>query len=101
MEQLLLFDVDGTLCESGKIISSKMVNILNNFKKYGIKIGIVGGGTFEKILFQLNNLVFPDFIFSECGSVYHKFNSVNLTYSLIHKNNLRNEQEDINIISLV
>ena len=101
MEQLLLFDVDGTLCESGKIISAKMVNILNNFKKYGIKIGIVGGGTYEKILFQLNNLVFPDFIFSECGSVYHKFNSVNLTYSLIHKNNLRNEPEYIKINSLV
>lgn len=101
MIKILLFDVDGTLCDSGKKISIQMAEILNNLIKKDIKIGIVGGGTFEKILFQLDNLVNPDYIFSECGSVYHKFDSDNLSWSLINKNNLRSEPEYIKINQLV
>lgn len=93
--KILLFDVDGTLCESGKKIQFEIANLLNKFIQMNIKIGIVGGGTFEKILFQLDNLVKPEYIFSECGSVYHKLNnhSTNLEYQLINKNNLRLELE--------
>lgn len=99
--KILLFDVDGTLCESAKKITIKMANILKTFIKNNIKIGIVGGGTFDKILFQLDNMVFPDYIFSECGSVYHRLNSDNNTYSLIKKNNLREENEYLKINLLV
>lgn len=104
MEKILLFDVDGTLCDSGKKISQHMANILNKFVELNIKIGIVGGGAFEKILFQLDNLVNPDYIFSECGSVYHqldKSNGSDNKYHLVKKNNLRLEPEYIKINQLV
>lgn len=101
MQQLLLFDVDGTLCDSGKIIDIKMANLLNAFIKNNVKIGIVGGGTFEKIIFQLDHLVYPHFIFSECGSVYYSLNMDKITYSLVNKNNLRNEKEYLKINYLV
>jgi phosphomannomutase len=100
MVKILLFDVDGTLCDSGKKINSNITEILDKFVKMGVEIGIVGGGTFEKILFQLDNLIKPDYIFSECGSVYHKLNS-NMEYLLVNKNNLRLEPEYVKINSLV
>lgn len=53
------------------------VNLEKIFQKSNIKIGIVGGGTFEKILFQFDKLVYPNYIFSECGSVYNILNSDN------------------------
>ena len=31
-KKLLLFDVDGTICESGKKISFSMANLINNLK---------------------------------------------------------------------
>ena len=49
MNKVLLFDVDGTIAESGNIINSEIVIML---KQLSIcwDIGIVGGGTFTKIL---------------------------------------------------
>jgi HAD superfamily hydrolase (TIGR01484 family) len=91
--KIYLFDVDGTICESGKKITSQMAIMLNKIVANQFKIGIVGGGTFEKIMYQLDNLVKPEFIFSECGSVYHKYNFEQKEYMLIHKNNLRLEPE--------
>lgn len=98
--KLLLFDVDGTLCDSGKKITCEMASKLNDIIKNNIQIGIVGGGTYDKIMIQLNNSLYPHYIFSECGSVYHKFDSENKTYILINKNNIRNEAEykKINIL---
>lgn len=100
-KKILLFDVDGTLCESGKIIQSEISNILNKFNNNDTQIGIVGGGTYEKILFQLDNLIRPDYIFSECGSVYHKLNKNTNEYVLVNKNNLRLEPEYVKINQLV
>jgi phosphomannomutase len=101
MRKILLFDVDGTLCDSGKKISQQMANILNKFVELDIKIGIVGGGTFEKILFQLDNLVKPEYIFSECGSVYHQLDKSDNKYHLVGKKNLRTEPEYIKINQLI
>ena len=99
--KLLLFDVDGTICESGKQISEKMAILINKISNLGVEIGIVGGGVYEKILFQLNNKVKPKYIFSECGSVYHIYNKKYENYELINKNNIRNEAEYPKINKLV
>lgn len=96
--KILLFDVDGTLCESGKKISTEMANILVELSTH-YNIGIVGGGMYEKILYQLDGKIKPLYIFSECGSVYHKFNIQE--YIMIQKNNLRTEKEYIKINLLV
>jgi hypothetical protein len=78
-----------------------MANTLNYLIKNNLKIGIVGGGIHDKILLQLNNTIYPEYIFSECGSVYHLLNKDNNSYTLINKNNLRLEDEYIKINSLV
>ena len=101
INKLLLFDVDGTICESGKKITLQMAQSINNLISRKYDIGIVGGGTFEKIIYQLDNLVIPYYIFSECGSVYHKLNKELNQYELINKNNLRLEPEYIKINKLV
>lgn len=99
--KLLLFDVDGTICESGKKITQQMVNTINQLVKNNIQIGIVGGGTYEKIIYQLDNKICPDYIFSECGSVFHKFSKDSQKYNLIKINNLRSEPEYVKINHLV
>lgn len=93
MKQLLLFDVDGTICNSGKKINKNMAFIINKLNDLGCQIGIVGGGKFDKILYQLDEKIQPKFIFSECGSVYHKFNVETNSYNLINSNNIRLEPE--------
>jgi len=97
---IILFDVDGTICESGKKITIEMACKINDLIYKNNKVGIVGGGTFEKILFQLDELIYPHYIFSECGSVYHILNS-DKTYSLVNKNNIRDEPEYIKINTLI
>ena len=91
--KLLLFDVDGTICDSGKKILPQMYNQLNLLANTGYILGIVGGGTFNKILYQLDEKVRPEYIFSECGSVFHKLNFDINEYELININNLRLEPE--------
>ncbi len=99
--KIYLFDVDGTISESGQKINLIISNIFNKLINNNIKIGIVGGGTFEKIIYQLDDLVKPDLIFSECGSVYHKYNFEKKVYELVNKNNLRFEKEYEKINKLV
>lgn len=101
MKKLLLFDVDGTICDSGKKITSHMANSIINLVKSGCIIGIVGGGVFNKILYQLDDQIKPKYIFSECGSVFHKFNYKTSQYELINTNNLRLEPEYTQINQLV
>ena len=91
-EKLLLFDVDGTIALSGQQISKKMENILLNISiKY--RIGIVGGGKLDKILWQIGERVVFDHYFTECGCVYH-CPSNNNSSKLQHKytKNLREHQ---------
>ena len=99
--KLLLFDVDGTICDSGKKISVPMALEINNLINIGYVIGIVGGGTFNKIIYQLDNKINPKYIFSECGSVFHMLNSNTNRYELINVNNLRLEPEYLQINKLV
>lgn len=94
---LILFDLDGTLVESGKKITNKMSDTLEIIKKkYNCIYGIVGGGNFTKIIYQLdeyNNLF--DYIFSECGAVIYK--NINNSFECIFKKSMMEiiEKNDI------
>lgn len=91
-KSILLFDVDGTICEAGKQITYDMANMLLKYELNSLyEIGIVGGGKFDKIIYQLNKLLNPEHIFSECGSVYHKL--INGEYIELYRHNIRKELE--------
>ena len=71
MKKLLLFDVDGTITESGQQIEDSIKNMIQHLsKKYDI--GIVGGGKIEKILEQMGDDNYFHYYFSECGCVFHE-----------------------------
>lgn len=72
MTKLILFDVDGTIAESGDLIKDDMVSTLLKLKENGFELGIVGGGMLNKILIQIDNKIEFDHYFSECGCVYHR-----------------------------
>lgn len=69
MQRLLLFDVDGTLCSSGKILDDRFIEIFEKLSRT-YKIGILGGGTMDKITKQLDKV--KDYIsywFAENGVI--------------------------------
>lgn len=74
---LILFDVDGTLTESRKIVKNNMLETLRKLKKIdNVDIGIVGGSNLEKQKEQLEekNLEMFNWVFSENGLVAFKDN---------------------------
>lgn len=89
-KNIFLFDVDGTLVESGDVISNENAKTLNKLKENpNNEIGIVGGGDIKKIMYQMDNQIFFDHYFSECGCVYHTLdNNNNLVEK--YKKNIRN-----------
>jgi HAD superfamily hydrolase (TIGR01484 family) len=97
MKDIILFDVDGTLVESGENIKKKSdkYKLLNKLKnKY--EIGVVCGGTLDKILQQLDyHEIKFDHYFTECGCVYYDKYLNN-----IYKKNIREHKlyDKINII---
>ena len=101
MKNIFLFDVDGTIVDSGKKITEEMAIIINELKKDGNEIGIVGGGRLEKILEQMDNKIIFDHYFTECGCVYNK-NTLQNTIKLeeIYKKNIRDHvlYKEINIL---
>ena len=70
-KKLFLFDVDGTIVPSGKCISNEMKNVIKRIINTGNHVGIVGGGSIEKIKVQMRDLMFHHY-FTECGCIYHK-----------------------------
>jgi phosphomannomutase len=101
-KNLFLFDVDGTIAESGQKITSDMAAILVKLKEHG-EIGIVGGGKLDKVLDQMDNQVYFDHYFTECGCVYHKNKSIGtnaLQLEEIYKKNLREHPlyKEINVL---
>lgn len=67
--KILLFDVDGTLAKSGCKITEEMAQILSD-KNKEYDLGVVGGGSYEKILWQLGDVAnLFKFIFAESGAV--------------------------------
>lgn len=84
MKTVFLFDVDGTIVNSGQKITSEMAILLNNLKKKkNVEIGIVGGGKLDKILEQMDNKIFFNHYFTECGCVYHDNYAINNSLDLI------------------
>ena len=82
MNKIILFDLDGTLVASGQQITTNMHDILSKLSN-NYTLGIVGGGTYEKISQQLDtSIALFKYIFSECGSVVHMDNK------LVEKNNM-------------
>ncbi len=98
MKPLLLFDVDGTIAESGQVINKEIFNLLTELsKKYDL--GIVGGGKYSKILEQINNSTIFTHIFAECGCVYYKL--VDNNYCLVYEKNIRLHSLYIKINQLI
>lgn len=83
---LLLFDVDGTLAKSTLQIESKVLNKLKDLKHNGYELSIVGGGTYEHIIYQIggkeNEKIFK-YIFSENGLITYK------NGKLYHQNDIK------------
>lgn len=100
MDNIIIFDIDGTLAESSYTIKPEHALILNQLKeKY--EIGICGGGTLEKALNQMNDSIYFDHYFTECGCVYNKNNSkTKLDLHEIYKKNIREHvlYKDINTL---
>ena len=86
MKPLLLFDVDGTIVESGQQISTGLLELFEKLTEF-YDLGIVGGGKYEKILDQIINQNIFTHVFAECGCVYYKLD--NNKYNLIYKKNIR------------
>lgn len=91
MKNLFLFDVDGTITESGQKIEDNIVKILNKIKdNSNNELGIVGGGKLDKILYQLDNKIIFDHYFTECGCCYYKnFTKNDISLNNIYTKNLR------------
>jgi phosphomannomutase len=99
MKKLLLFDVDGTITESGEIIDNSMKSLIKNISKY-YDIGVLGGGRLDKILFQMNGLHFKHY-FTECGCVYNINKSINnISLAQMYAINIRKHKlyQKINIL---
>ncbi len=85
---LILFDVDGTLTASRKVVKPNMLATLEKLKKIeNLHIGIVGGSNLEKQKEQLgeDNLKMFKWVFSENGLVAFKDNIQ------FHSQNIRDE----------
>jgi phosphomannomutase len=101
-KKIMLFDVDGTIAESGQIMNNTIAKLLNKIKKRvkNIEFGIVGGGKFEKVLYQIDNKIKFQHIFSECGSLYYKLDNDKKKYNLIYKKDIR-EHKNYNEINIL
>ena len=88
MEEVAIFDIDGTLVESSLLIEEEHSLLLKELSKK-MDIGICGGGTFEKAVKQMNDLVYFKHYFTECGCVYYENQKENqLDCNLVYKKNL-------------
>ena len=75
MKSLILFDVDGTITDSGYRIKDDMIGLLYRLKnKENIELGILGGGSYNKHVEQLGEETLKLFkwTFSENGLVAYK-----------------------------
>ncbi|KAL0279498.1 UNVERIFIED_CONTAM: hypothetical protein PYX00_001040 [Menopon gallinae] len=75
-KKIFLFDVDGTLTESRKLISTKMRDFLFNEVMPKVDVALVGGSDLKKIAEQMGGdevVSKIKYVFSENGLVAHNF----------------------------
>jgi phosphomannomutase len=67
---IIIFDIDGTLVESGKIITENMGKLLTILKlTLKCELCVVSGGTYDKLKYQLSEYYYLfNYVFPECGS---------------------------------
>lgn len=96
--KLLLFDVDGTLCNSGKKISEATIQALKLLnQKDDLELMIVGGGTYNKIKDQIEPVCsLFSYLMTENGIM-----SYNQKGDLIYQNSLRNQWNDYQVSAIV
>jgi phosphomannomutase len=73
--KLLLFDIDGTLCDPMETIDQPTIQMLQMMKAKGYHLGVVGGSDRGKAAYQLGSSVLDELLdhaFHENGSVYYK-----------------------------
>ena len=85
-DTLILFDVDGTLAESICQLKKPMLEKLRELKNKNYDLGILGGGNYKTICFQVQeeNKELFKYIFSENGIESYRYGE------LIHENNIMN-----------
>ena len=72
--KLILFDLDGTLAEATKKIKQDMKDILRILIKNNFELGIISGGTIEKINYQIGHDSLFKYIFTENGMIGYNNN---------------------------
>ena len=69
---IFIFDLDGTLADSGQQIPPDILAILENLIKKNAELAIVSGGQYDKIKWQLRDRIdLFNYIFAESGAVYY------------------------------
>lgn len=83
---IILFDIDGTLTESGAVITESMLNVIRKlYNMVDTTLGLVGGGTLDKIKFQMGSGIrYFKYIFAECGAI------ISIDNILVRENNMVN-----------
>lgn len=80
-KKICIFDVDGTLVDSTKQITHEMLETVKNLKMKGIEIIIVAGGSYDKVIWQLQDHNIFNKIYTECGAIYYEDGT-----KIMHKN---------------
>ncbi len=90
-KMIVLFDMDGTICEPHNPIDSTVSNLILNVKqKYNCDLGVVSAGNKTNIDERLGELKREfKYIFSECGSVVYDGDKL-IKRNLIKKHKLYN-----------
>lgn len=100
-KSIYIFDIDGTIAESGKPIDLQMLNLLGKLKeKTECELALCGGGKFEKAQSQVLNTKLFDHIFAECGCDYRKYTPELDEYEVIQEKNIRSHKlfKEINVL---
>lgn len=96
---LFLFDIDGTLSESRKVMKQEMIDLLRKVKSKEIDIGVVGGSDLAKQKEQLGDFWNHfDYQFPENGLQYYKKGNLMKSTSMLEHIGENNMQKIINII---
>lgn len=88
---VILFDLDGTLAKSSFQITKSMVDTLKSVKNNGYDLGIVTGGSYKKVEWQLNGShdIFK-YIYTESGATSRVDNKVVYSHSVFSEDHMTN-----------